>query len=1722
MYVRRGMDNLFLDHLLYGQDLVKYGLGWRKAGNLHSRKLSVLVEISKINFTMWQQKVAKEVSIAVDDSNIEPTTCQTVPVAGCIAFYQMIFIKGVRGRGFVGDISIDDLLLTHNACPHRALCDFEQDVCGFSQEKNDDFDWKRVQHIGLLTGNSPTTDHTMNSDRGYYMYLDSSSPRKFGDKARIVSPVYPGGGAQCVQFYYYMNGADIGSLFIYLRKVGKIDQDNLVWTMHMSRGNFWIKGLAKIDSPDIFQIVFEGIVGANSSEIAVDDIQLLSTPCPSPVSCDFEDGLCTFSNENSDDYDWLLVTPHNTTYNTLVPFTDHTTGSAQGYFAMANFPNSPSGFKHSLLVSNELQSPTSGQCLSLAYYIKGDGVIVILLAKPVANDTVLQLSNPTGIDVSFHWKWTSADITSDTSFYIAIDAQHNSLEQTTIVVDDIKLSDGLCSMQTSPPPLTNPTLPSFFDILSCNFESNQPLCYYTQNLDDDLDWLLNEGNSSSDFLGPEADHTLGNIKGHYIHIDDSFKRTFATARISSLQFFSNMTHCLSFWYRLHGAFNNTLNVYLSNSLGPGSAIWTKEGEQGLSWLNSLIELEGDNDYHKIVFEGLICADYKGDIALDDIIVYNGPCPVSAFCDFEDDTCGFNQDLYDDFDWLRHNGSISTHSTGPYIDHTYGTKFGHYMHIETSSPRVAGDVARILTPVYPATDGRCLKYWYHMYGSSVGTLTVYLRDIRGNDAILDKKVGNFGNQWLLAQLDLSSLTPFQVIFEGTVGSSYNGDIAIDDVEVAKDPCIEMYGCDFEKGLCSWMQNTSDKLDWIINHGPIPSSSDGPSQDHTIVSLAGQYVYLKSNAQSKPGDTAVLDSQMIPVTTEYDMFCFSLWYFMYGTDIGYLNVTIKTVDKPRPKTVFSLLGNQGQIWKQALVNIPKPSNTFQISVIGSIGAGYNSDIALDDFLFSHGSCQDNSVIKGNFSCGGARNESIPNSKVCDFVRNCVDTAADESNCGDCSFQYDWCRYIETSDGDVKWKRGFNGSITSNNGPGYDHFNDATGYYIYVDTATGSSSDVAEIMTNFNYGPSSAACQMQFYYHMFGYGIGQLTVVIRESQEDTIVFEKTGDQGNKWIKAFIDLGRIANPFKPHKLVVHLVSLFVKEKLAWISVMFVTSLMTVVMTVMKLIVANAYPLRTDFEYSYGAWIQDKTDDFDWIRQQGATETGDTGPTRDHTKGTVTGHYAYIETSLPRIKGQRARLLSPILSATSSKKRAATTSCQIVIEATVGSGYLGDIAVDDISLTDGCRLSSNSVLPTGPPPLATTVSPCGSNFKCGDGTCIPQFFVCNYVLDCNDASDETNCGTCNFETSLCGWSDNSVGIFKWVNISASSYYGLLPNADATFNTANQGHYMTVIQGSGLTVSSALFISPPLKDSGPDCRMTFSYYLIGDGLGDLAILLQNSIYTGSTRATTLWTVSSETLFGWTKYSVDIGKISAGYQIVIKSTPLNGFPYAVAIDDIDFVGCQTNTSFNINTSALDCTFYGGDFCGFFESRTDDFDWTLTNQPTPSLDTGPSGDHTTGHDYYIYIESSAPQKFGDKAVLLSALMPPTSVNLCLLFWYHMFGVDIDTLNVYLINSGNHTLIWTRSGSHGNLWRQGEAQVSSSKNYQISFEGVVGHGYKADIALDDISLVNGSCPPQDLCDFEIDLCDYTQLQTTDVFDWIRWANKTESHGSGPSTDHTTNNGY
>ena len=57
-------------------------------------------------------------------------------------------------------------------------------------------------------------------------------------------------------------------------------------------------------------------------------------------------------------------------------------------------------------------------------------------------------------------------------------------------------------------------------------------------------------------------------------------------------------------------------------------------------------------------------------------------------------------------------------------------------------------------------------------------------------------------------------------------------------------------------------------------------------------------------------------------------------------------------------------------------------------------------------------------------------------------------------------------------------------------------------------------------------------------------------------------------------------------------------------------------------------------------------------------------------------------------------------------------------------------------------------------------------------------------------------------------------------------------------------------------------------------------------------------------------------------------------------------------------------------------------------------------------------------------------------------------CVNFWYYMDGEDADRLDVYQQNQGsqNGTLRWSREGSLGKRWRQGQLSVKQNSKVRI----------------------------------------------------------------------------
>lgn len=76
----------------------------------------------------------------------------------------------------------------------------------------------------------------------------------------------------------------------------------------------------------------------------------------------------------------------------------------------------------------------------------------------------------------------------------------------------------------------------------------------------------------------------------------------------------------------------------------------------------------------------------------------------------------------------------------------------------------------------------------------------------------------------------------------------------------------------------------------------------------------------------------------------------------------------------------------------------------------------------------------------------------------------------------------------------------------------------------------------------------------------------------------------------------------------------------------------------------------------------------------------------------------------------------------------------------------------------------------------------------------------------------------------------------------------------------------------------------------------------------------------------------------------------------------------------------------------------------------------------------------------------------------------------FYFHMSGDGIGTLTVFIKVEEHHHLLVNLTGDQGNYWQMREIQLSSSRDFQVVFEGKVGHSEKGDICLDDITFSPG----------------------------------------------------
>ena len=162
------------------------------------------------------------------------------------------------------------------------------------------------------------------------------------------------------------------------------------------------------------------------------------------------------------------------------------------------------------------------------------------------------------------------------------------------------------------------------------------------------------------------------------------------------------------------------------------------------------------------------------------------------------------------------------------------------------------------------------------------------------------------------------------------------MCLDDLKVEYEPCSQPLACSFEAGdTCSWSNSREGEGVWLLTSGSTPSGDTGPSFDHTVGDGTGHYLYTEASLMFSDQYT-LLESE--PFLFAEDM-CFSLWYHMYGADVGSLLVSSLDVVTQDTSNLTEVSGDQGDKWNEMLIDTTTTKNRLTMLQI----RGFVSELA-----------------------------------------------------------------------------------------------------------------------------------------------------------------------------------------------------------------------------------------------------------------------------------------------------------------------------------------------------------------------------------------------------------------------------------------------------------------------------------------------------------------------------------------------------------------------------------------------------------------------------------------------------------------------------------------------------------------------------------------------------------------------------------------------------------
>ncbi|KAL8561655.1 hypothetical protein ACOMHN_001387 [Nucella lapillus] len=527
---------------------------------------------------------------------------------------------------------------------------------------------------------------------------------------------------------------------------------------------------------------------------------------PDPLSelhvCSFDDrSVCGWMSDSTANYNWT-VHSRSTPSNNTGPVEDHTMGSAEGWYIYLETSPTKPGDKARLMSPPLTFAHGETVCLMFYYSMHGRQLGTLNVYQRVAQRTgrsqgpadvlIFTRSGEQGTE----WKLAYVPLQQSDVITVVMEAVAGSGFQSDMAVDDVVIGpcSSLESLDTS----------AAADTLKCSFDAG--LCGLQQDhVHDDFDWSPHAGQTTTYSTGPKCD-PLNCAAGSYLYTESSRPRKRGdVARLVTPLLHGEGARCVLFFWHMEGSGMGNLSVRLVKGNGGRLQLWHRSGHQGGDWQYEKLDIPNPPRYYKLEFEGEVGSSFRSDMAIDNLEVVTGHCSdvVQNDCSFHHDLCSWHN-LPGPVSWRRSSGTTPTPNTGPDADHNNNPS-EYYLYVE-SSRTIPNDTARLMSGEISGTGpGHCLQFWYHMHGSTVGTLSLLqTRQSQGEgdsnpgqgeeeegeeEEVVWQRSGSSENVWHRQSLYVGASAghSFRLLFQAEMVGGSEGDIAIDDISIHSGQC-----------------------------------------------------------------------------------------------------------------------------------------------------------------------------------------------------------------------------------------------------------------------------------------------------------------------------------------------------------------------------------------------------------------------------------------------------------------------------------------------------------------------------------------------------------------------------------------------------------------------------------------------------------------------------------------------------------------------------------------------------------------------------------------------------------------------------------------------------------------------------------------------------------------------------------------------------------------------